>query len=149
MNWQRMIEAARRHKMPLLVADGEEEPLVILSLGDYERLVGAPHVERQSRADVSRVSITAAEPELFSIPVRRESKPEKSPSLQAITEAVSQTSSGLEFSEPDLPEVDLFPKKSELSQAQTTSDLAKPEDEELPLEERFYLEPVGDEGENG
>lgn len=147
MSWQRIFELARRQKSPLIVTDiAGREPIVVIPLEAYERLVEAPAAEEPV---IVPVRAAAPEPTYVMPPENRPTRsvsrtppmPQPAPvAKQQVKEATLE-----EIIEP-IPE----PRNSMgglSSGAEKSSEV--PEEQaadDLLLEEKFYLEPVDEDG---
>ena len=144
MSWQRIFELARRQKSPLIITDiAGREPLVVLPLEVYERLI-------DQRRDGSAPSAA------ISVPVRSEVLFSGGAPSAVNTHEHQSVSPMVPSSEDDkirLEEIIAPPVRnySELPQETRTTvpiDASSEEigGEDLLLEEKFYLEPLDDEG---
>jgi hypothetical protein len=119
MSLQRIFESARRLGVPVIVTDPSgREPMVVLPLEQFEAMATAG--EAAPRA-----------------PSLKEEKPE----VSYIPSAQSQTSEAVRIQEKPLNREENVLAKEEMPNI--SADLAGME--EIPLEERFYLEPVEEE----
>ncbi len=117
MSWQRILETARRHGLPIVVTDpAGREPMVVLPLEVYEALT-----------EESPSSIPAPEKDVEA-PIRVEAvdNSDSFPPSRVVKKALSDLPADL------LKEMAPLPKSAQVGS-------------EMTLEDRFYLEPVDEE----
>ena len=143
MSWQRILEIARHRGMPMIVTDiAGREPLVVLSLDEYESLNEGGGAKSKAPSAVRPEPV--GEPVRFE-PVTRMEVPQDSmrsfqqrefdqydvrPRAKPVT--VGPVSQAFE------PEISAMPDSAQVS-------LENPPVDDLATEERFYLEPSEDE----
>ncbi|HEU0051154.1 MAG TPA: hypothetical protein VFQ60_03815 [Patescibacteria group bacterium] len=135
-SWQRILEAARRHGMPLIVTDvAGREPLVVLPFDEFERLTEKevePHKSENTGAGIGIVR-------------KQEEKKTNFGEVKDLVKPVDNLKSkGVSQSPITLKTILQEVAASTESEAVSNGE----EEAELSLEERFYLEPVDEEENN-
>ena len=127
MSWQRILESARKHGHPIIVTDiAGREPMVVMPFDEFEVMNEAYLASLESwEEDINDNDIEYSE-------------------LEAPVSEVPVTPLESFQREPIVQEVD--PSKSS-GRAESVLESSQQDDiSHLSMEDRFYLEPVEDEG---
>lgn len=117
MSLQRVFESARKMGVPVIITDpAGREPMVVLPLEQFEAMTGEPKSEAQ------KVSAVAQEPSVT--PMQNVQRNDGFVSARSLVE---------EFKLHTAKKEDAQPRSVDL-----------PFESELPIEERFFLEPEGE-----
>ena len=132
MSWKKLLKSAKRLEMPLIIADQDgNDPFVIMPLDHYEMLV---------TNDFEDVEDENFDPLEF-IPEASEMR-QSEPDERAIGafEMIDEMDSGRRDLAQDGEKI-----KSEVVESYTEP-VNSPVDKEISLEDRFYFEPLEDQG---
>lgn len=128
MSWDHLLDFARRHHLPLIISDQHaEQPVVVLTLDEYERLLVSAEGTKQTKS-----STVLPEPSVIPLAMpTKSSAASESTQLRESVDVVTQED----------VRTDLLEKKNLATLIEKGSD----SDEkigDLEIEERFYLEPL-------